>query len=73
LPGLRHQSDGGAILAGIILPSMRASRFAVGATGTTMPGERRLYKTRKGKAVVHGLWPCCHPPGASADRWQPAV
>ena len=47
--------------------------IAVGANGSTMPGERRLYKTRKGKAVAHGLWPCSHPPGASADRWHPAV
>lgn len=40
--------------------------IAVGAIGTTMPGERRLYKTRKGKAVAHGLWPCSQTPGASA-------
>jgi hypothetical protein len=30
----------------------------------TMPGERRLYKTGKGKAVAHRLWRCSHPPGA---------
>lgn len=68
-----HQSVGRAILAGIKLANEKQRADAVGATGTTMPGERRLYNTRKGKAVAHGLWPCCHPPGASADHWQPAV
>ena len=66
-----NQSVGEAILAGINPSTKSTVLTAVGATGTTMPGERRLYKTRKGKAVAHGLWPCCHPPGASADRWQP--
>ena len=35
-----------------------------------MPGERRLYKTRKGKAVAHSLWLCSHPPDASVVRWH---
>jgi len=44
--------------------------IAVGANRRTMPGRRRLYKTRKGKAVAHRLWRCFELPGASAVRWQ---
>lgn len=69
-----YQSDGRAILAWIIRRHRKATvPIAVGANRRTMPGERRLYNTRKGKAVAHRLWRCCHPPGASAVRWHPAV
>jgi hypothetical protein len=44
--------------------------IAVGVNRRTMPGRRRQYKTRKGKAVAHRLWRCFELPGASAVRWQ---
>lgn len=47
--------------------------IAVDANGRPMPGERRLYKTRKEKAVAHGLWPCSQTPGASAVHCQPGL
>jgi hypothetical protein len=67
------QSDGRAILAGIILAIEANARTGRQRDRRTMPGERRPYNTRKGKAVAHRLWRCCHPPGASAVRWLPAV
>src|SRR5689334_19619667 len=45
----------GRSLPGSILPTRANVPIAVGATGTTMPGVRRLYKTLRGKAVAHGL------------------
>jgi hypothetical protein len=74
LAGLRwHQSVGRAILAGIIFANESSEPTSRRRDRRNMPGERRLYKTCKGKAVAHRLWRCCHPPGASADRWHPAV
>ncbi|MEZ5901671.1 MAG: hypothetical protein R3D51_19500 [Hyphomicrobiaceae bacterium] len=60
-----HQGVGMAILAGIIKANEAKRADSRRRDRLSMPGERRLYNTRKGKAVAHRLWRCFHTPGTS--------